>query len=180
MNAPAPHDVLESPVETSVGTFTVAQLADLQRRWMDQARRAETIPAFLASIGLDKSALAALEALALRDYQAGQFESARRQFARLCRLNPGDGRLIKALAACQQALGSYAQALLGYREALLAAPDDLSCLLHSAQCLLHLGRKSDAARVLTALIDAPTPTPWHDRARQLMGLCGDGQAATDP
>jgi predicted Zn-dependent protease len=176
MNTPSSQQLFDVSVETSAGTFTVAQLADIQRRWMDQASQAESIPTFLASVGLDSSALAAMENLALRDYRAGQYESARRQFAHLCRLNPGEGRLIKSLAACQQALGCHAQALLGYREALMASPDDLSCLLHSAQCLLHLGRKADAARVLSALIDAPMPTPWHERARLLMGLCGEGDA----
>lgn len=173
-------ELLNLTVDTGAGSFTMAQLADMQRGWMTQAAASESAEAFLASIGITAQSLAAQEALALRDYQAGQYDSARRQFARLNRLLPGKPRLLKALAACQQALGAHAPALLGYREALAADPSDRSCLLHSAQCLLHLGRQADAARVLHALLEALSDAPAQDagteplreRARLLLRLTG--------
>jgi predicted Zn-dependent protease len=172
-------ELLNITVDTGAGSFTMAQLADIQRGWMAQAAASESAEDFLSSIGITAQSLAAQEALALRDYQAGQYDSARRQFARLNRLLPGKPRLLKALAACQQALGAHAQALMGYREALAADPFDRSCLLHSAQCLLHLGRQADAARVLHALLAAlerePATAALQERARLLLNLAGPAE-----
>lgn len=170
-------ELLNITVDTGAGSFTMAQLADIQRGWMAQAAAAGSAEDFLASIGISAATLGAQEELALRDYQAGQYESARRQFARLNRLLPGKPRLLKALAACQQALGTYAQALMGYREAFAADPTDRTCLLHSAQCLLHLGQQADAARVLNALLaslgQVTGTESMQERAQLLLRLTGD-------
>ena len=90
-------------------------------------------------LGIDKEQQEQLYAFASMLYESGQFEQACDVFAYLCRVQPTEGRFVKALGMARQMAKQFEAALDAYSLAVLHDVEDAEISIHAAECLLHLG-----------------------------------------
>lgn len=88
----------------------------------------------------------------IQAYHRAHYEQAEALFSFACLIKPMCHDYVFALALTLKMSGKFEQALLMFPLASLSARFGFESLLHAAECLLHLQQRTEAVKVLRALM----------------------------